>query len=251
MRVKTIVRYELKYVITRQQRDGLMDDLLSRMTPDQYGDVLGNYTITSLYYDTKNYDAYWEKIEGEKLRRKVRVRTYGEQTVQPETRCFLEIKQRQNKTLTKKRVCLPYQDAIALDELESAARAHNLSASDRAITDEVEYLARVRDLRPSCVVRYNRLALNGDALSPDLRVTFDTELRGRTHDLSLLSTGFADDVYFLPPDACILEVKANHSVPYWLAQLLNKHRCTMQRISKYCTALERCGVLLARQQITL
>lgn len=251
MRIKTNVRYELKYVITWQQRDLLMAALLSRMSPDLHGDSAGNYTITSLYYDTQHYDAYWEKIEGEKLRRKVRVRTYGEQSVQPETRCFLEIKQRQNKTLTKKRVRLPYADAIAFGELDSAARVHDLSQHERAITDEVAYLAHVRNLVPSCVVRYNRLALNGDAHYPDLRVTFDTELRGRTHDLSLLSTGYADDIYFLLPDTCILEVKANHSVPYWLAQLLNKHRCTMRRISKYCTALESCGALLERQKITL
>lgn len=249
MRIKTNVRYELKYVITWQQRERLMADLLPRMAPDQHGDSAGNYTITSLYYDTQKYDAYWEKVEGEKLRRKVRVRTYGEQSVQPETTCFLEIKQRQNKTLTKKRVRLPYVDAIAFGELDAAAAAHGLSESERAIATEVEYLARVRNLEPSCIVRYNRLALNGDAHYPDLRVTFDTELRGRTHDLSLLSTGYADDIYFLPPDRCIMEVKANHSVPYWLAQLLNQHRCTMRRISKYCTTLEACGALLARQKI--
>lgn len=251
MRIKTNVRYELKYLVTWQQRDALMDDLLPRMSPDRHGDGAGNYTIISLYYDTPNYDAYREKVEGEKLRRKVRVRTYGEQLVEPETRCFLEIKQRQNKTLTKKRVGLPYEDAIALHDLDAAARTHELTESERAITDEVAYLARVRNLVPSCVVRYNRLALNGNALYPDLRVTFDTELRGRTHELSLLSTGIAEDIYFLPPDTCILEVKANHSVPYWLAQLLNKHRCTMRRISKYCTALERCGALLERQKIIL
>jgi len=249
MRVKSIVRYELKYLITWQQRDALIADLQQQMQPDSHGDATGNYTITSLYYDTATYDAYWEKIEGEKQRRKVRVRTYGEQTVQPHTLCYLEIKQRQDKTLTKKRVLLPYSDAVALDTLDSLAQRPDLSESDRATISEVSYLYHVRALQPACVVRYNRLALNGGTEYSDLRVTFDTELRGRIHDLTLLSTGHADDIYFLPPDICILEIKANHSVPYWLAQLANKHHCTMRRISKYCTALEACGALLARQKI--
>ena len=251
MRVKSTVRYELKYLITWQQRDALMADLLTQMSPDSHGDADGHYTITSLYYDTAAYDAYWEKIEGEKQRRKVRVRTYGEQNVQDDTLCFLEIKQRQDKTLTKKRVLLPYRDAVAFDGLDSVMQRPNLSEKDKAVIDEVQYLYRVRSLQPACVVRYNRLALNGAAEYPDLRVTFDTELRGRTHDLSLLSTSHADDIYFLPPEVCIMEIKANHSVPYWLAQLANKHRCTMRRISKYCTALETCGALLAQQKITV
>lgn len=254
MRVKSDVRHELKYLINWQQREAILADLQAYMLPDNHGDSGGQYTITSLYYDSTNYSAYWEKVEGEKLRRKVRVRTYGESVVLPQTSCFLEIKERRNKTLSKRRVRLPYEDAERLSDLGSIAEKYAKNGDNedaKAVLDEVYYLYRVRRLEPACVVRYNRLALNGSADHPDLRVTFDSELRGRTHDLTLLSTGHADDLYFLPPELCVMEIKVNQSVPYWLSKLVNQHHCTMRRISKYCTALEKNLELSSRQNVSI
>ncbi len=253
MRVKSTIRHELKYMIDWRQREAILADLQSYMAPDTHGDSGGQYAITSLYYDSADFGAYWEKIEGEKLRRKVRVRTYGKDIVLGTTTCFLEIKERQNKTLSKRRVKLPYQDVETLSHLDNLAQRYVERSGNEdmaAVLDEVYYLYRVRQLQPACVVRYNRLALNGDGEHPDLRVTFDTELRGRTHDLTLLSTGHADDPYFLPPDMCIMEIKVNRTVPYWLTQLVNKYSCTMRRFSKYCTALEKNLALASRQTIT-
>jgi len=249
MRVKSTVRYELKYLIDWRQRTAIQEALSAHMTPDAHGDRHGNYTITSLYYDTADYRAYWDKIEGERFRRKVRLRSYGEQTVHADTPVFLEIKQRQNKTLTKKRVRLSHDCAVDFDAFGEIAP--QLSEPDRTVLDEVFYLYRTLDLRPACIVRYNRRAFNGNEHYPDLRVTFDTELRCRGHDLTLLSTGYADDLYVLPPQTCILEIKVNHSVPYWLARLVNRQGCIPRRISKYCTSLERCALVQQRQRIAL
>lgn len=252
MRLKSDVRHELKYLIDWQQREAILADLQAYMLPDNHGDSVGQYTITSLYYDSAGYGAYWEKIEGEKLRRKIRVRTYGESVVLPQTSCFLEIKERRNKTLSKRRARLPYQDAERLSDLGDVAERYAEDEDNedfKSVLDEVYYLYRVRQLEPACVVRYNRLALNGGADHPDLRVTFDSELRGRTHDLTLLSTSHAHDVYFLPPELCVMEIKVNQSVPYWLSKLVNKHHCTMRRISKYCRALEKNLDLTSRQTI--
>jgi hypothetical protein len=101
------------------------------------------------------------------------------------------------------------------------------------------------------VVSYDRQAFEGSEYDPGLRVTFDTNLKGRTHDLSLLSMGSVESRFFLPPGWCILEVKVNYRVPYWLTELIGKHRCTLRRVSKYCAALEQSKALLQRQQIQL
>ena len=246
MRIKSNVRYELKYLINWQQREALQEELAAYMVPDGHGDLHGNYAITSLYYDTAAYRAYWEKVEGESYRRKVRLRTYGTQTVQPDSPVFLEIKQRQNKTLTKKRVELLHYQAQDLDALNQIEEA---SPDDRAVLNEIDYLQRTLALQPSCIVRYNRRAFNGGPQYSDLRVTFDTELRARGHDLTLLSTGHAQDLSFVPPQLCIMEIKVNSSVPYWLAQLIYRQRCVLRRMSKYCLALEACQKVQARQTV--
>ena len=248
MRIREYSRYELKYLLDRAQCEVLTKALAAYLTPDAMGDDDGRYLITSLYYDTADYKAYWDKVEGHRFRRKVRVRVYGDQEVTPDTTCFAEIKQRINKTLQKKRVVLPYSVATGLCGVGEEVQG-DLSETDRAVVSEIRYLQGTLQLQPACVVSYNRLAFEGSEYDPSLRVTFDTNLKGRVHDLSLLSKGYAESHFFLPPEWCVMEIKVNYRVPYWLTQLIGRYQCTLRRISKYCTALEQSKVVLQRQRV--
>lgn len=247
MRIKEYTRYELKYVIDKAQQEQVIESLKKYMQPDKMGDAYGRYVITSLYYDSADYKAYWDKIEGHKFRRKVRVRVYGEQPVTPDTLCFAEIKQRINKTLQKKRIRIPYTDAETL--CGAGVWAAEASPTEQAVIEEIQYLYYTLQLQPACVLSYHRLAFNGSEFDPGLRVTFDTNLKGRTHDLTLLSQGHTENNFFVPPDWCVMEVKVNYRVPYWLTELIGKHRCTLRRVSKYCTALEQSKAILQNQKI--
>ncbi len=251
MRPKQALRHELKYLLRREQVGPLLDDLADRLRVDDHGDARGVYPITSLYYDTPGFKAYWDKIDGQRSRRKVRVRVYGDTQVTPDTRCFLEVKQRVNRMMRKRRVALPYAAAVDFDAFPDLAAAREPSGRgpDGDLLQEVYYLYRTLQLRPTCVVTYDRLALEGDALAPDLRVTLDTHIRGRTHDLSLVSGDHAANRTALSPDFAVLEVKANYNVPGWLAQLLARHNCAFRRISKYCLVLETCQAVAARQHV--
>ena len=249
MRIKSDLRYELKYLIRREQMKALTAELADRMVCDPYAGELGQYPITSLYFDSPDYKAYWDKLEGHRSRRKVRVRVYGSDQVTPETAAFLEIKQRINVRMRKRRVALPYGDAVNFDDFDTPRQDRPVQAA--AVLQEVYYLYRTLQLRPAAVVHYDRMALEGRDYYADLRVTFDTNVRGRTHDLSLLSTGHATDQVLLPPDQVILEVKANQTVPLWMVRMLSRHRCTFFRISKYCAVLERSKVIGARQRVVV
>ncbi len=247
-RIKEYSRYELKYVITEEQRHRLAEFLLDYMQPDVMGDDLGRYNITSLYYDTAEYKAYWDKIEGHKFRRKVRVRVYGNQTITEETPSFAEIKQRRNKTLQKKRVKMPLAAAQALCGAGRTIETATATATEQAVIEEIQYLYYTLQLQPACVVSYDRQAFNGSQFDPGLRVTFDVNLRGRTYDLNLLSSGHAENHFFIPPGWCILEIKVNYRVPLWLTDIIAQQRCTLRRVSKYCAALEQSKELLNTQQ---
>lgn len=247
IRPKSELRYELKYLLRREQIEPLVAELRQTLKVDSNSGPLGTYPITSLYYDTPDYKAYWDKLDGHRSRRKVRVRVYGDQMITPETPAFLEIKQRINKLMRKRRVALSYGEAVDFDAYE--ALGAQAEPAERAILHEAYYLYRTLQLRPACVVTYDRMAFEGDARSPDLRITLDTNLRGRIHDLSLTSTGSASDQQVLGPEFAVLEVKANHNVPRWVAQLTARHRCTFYRISKYCLALERTQAIAARQHV--
>jgi len=246
VRLKEYSRFELKYIITEEQHRQLAEVFEDYMHPDSMGDEMGRYNITSLYYDTVDYKAYWDKIEGHKFRRKVRVRVYGNQTVTEETPCFVEIKQRINKTLQKKRARLPYAAATALCGAGQSVEA--ASTYEQAVIEEIQYLYYTLQLQPACMVSYDRQAFNGSEYDPGLRVTFDVNLKGCTHDLSLLSLGNTNSKFFIPPGYCILEVKVNYRVPLWLTDIIAEYRCTLRRVSKYCAALEQSKELLQTQQ---
>jgi hypothetical protein len=251
VRIKEFSRYELKYLVTLAQCEEFLKILPDYLEPDSRGDLYGRYHITSLYYDTEDYKAYWDKVEGHKFRRKVRVRVYGAEMVNPDTPCFAEIKQRINKALQKKRVILPYSSAEALcgsgAYLEEEAE---MPESERQIISEIRYLQSTLQLQPSCVVSYDRMAFDGSEYDDGLRITFDTNLKGRVHDLSLLSTNYAQNQFFFTPDLCIMEIKVNYRVPYWLIEIIGKYRFSLRRVSKYCVALEQSKALLQTQQIT-
>jgi hypothetical protein len=80
------------------------------------------------------------------------------------------------------------------------------------------------------LISYNRLAFNGRG-DAGLRISFDTELRGRTHDLRLESGGYGE--LLLDPEYIVLEVKALASLPLWLTHLLSSQRAFAGRFSKY------------------
>lgn len=242
-------RYELKYLVARDQYHALVKDLAAYMQSDEHGDELGHYLVTSLYYDTAGYKAYWDKMQGHRFRRKLRMRVYGEGAITPETTCFVEIKQRTNRTIEKKRVALAYSSAVALCEMGVEVDA--LAEADGAVIDEVMYLRSALQLQPACIISYDRLAFNGTELDSGLRVTFDTNMKCRAHDLSLLPPGYAENRYFIPPEWCIMEIKADGHVPLWLTRLTSQHRCTFRRISKYCTALEQCLATLHNQRMRI
>jgi hypothetical protein len=248
MNINSSGRYELKYVLTREQYSSVVEDLAAYMQPDPHGDENGHYLVTSLYYDTPEYKAYWDKMEGLRFRRKLRVRVYGEGVVTPDTICSVEIKQRTNRTVQKKRVALSHSTAIAL--CGAGVGVNGMPGAGRAVIDEVQYLRSVLQLQAACIVSYDRQAFIGTERDPGLRVTFDTNMKGRTHDLSLLSQDYAENHFFVPPQWYIMEIKADGHVPYWLTGLTTQHGCTLRRISKYCTALEQSQALLLSRRIT-
>lgn len=249
MRFKTTLRHELKYLITHTQRIALLEQLQNYTELDQNSAGQQEYTIASLYFDTADYKAYWDKVDGHRNRRKVRVRVYGNGVVTAATPAFVEIKGRYNRLMSKKRVAIPYGQAVDLEAYP--AYLASCAPEDQAILEEVIYLNTALQLQPACVVTYQRLALNGVEPYGDLRITFDTQLRGRTYDLNLLTAGADSGRYFIPPELCVMEIKINRNVPYWLATLVAQERCVARRISKYCLALEQNAALNQRQRLII
>lgn len=231
--IRLFNRFELKYLIPATKALDIIADLEGQTLPDAHGGREG-YHIGSLYYDSPDYDFFWDKIEGLKFRRKIRIRVYPKDGFYENvSEAMVEIKQRMNKTVQKRRLLLPLQDAFDLCSGEFSHSA--LDATDESVASEVQYLVQAMHLRPSCLIEYHRKAFVGRRYNPGLRITFDTQLKCRTKDLQLSHT--AVNRHFLPPDWCVMEVKVDEAVPDWVSSLLIRHNCELHRISKYCAGL--------------
>jgi len=226
-------RYELKYMIHASQYPHFVKDLLHFMSPDPYGDGDGFYRITSLYYDSPTYQCYRAKVDGLDIRQKVRLRVYPNDDPTKLTSGCVEIKNRFNRTVKKERLFLPLDRA---DELLAGYSLDGLTnAHDQATATHVQFLVRAMALRPSCIVSYRRQAFVGSRYESKMRLTFDMDLSGRVHALSV--TEAAHNHRFIPLDWLVMEVKVDERIPSWTTALLAKHECTAMRVSKYCLAL--------------
>lgn len=231
--IKRFNRYELKYIVHASRYRMLVEDLKHFMVPDDHGDVDGFYRVVSLYYDSPDRVGYWSKLEGLKFRRKLRLRIYPCPSPRDAKIGFVEIKQRINRTVQKRRLVLPLEQAKVL--CSGSDVDADLDEADRAVAGEVQFMVRSLSLRPSAVVSYRRRAYMGGRYERGMRLTFDMQLQGRTQALDV--DHIAKNHYFLPPDWLIMEVKVNERIPTWAVSLLAKHDCQLCRVSKYCAVV--------------
>ncbi len=95
-------RYELKYWADESQLADVLGRLAGLLVRDPHGsDVRPGYMITSLYLDTEDFAYFYEKVEGLKIRSKVRLRRYDD-----EMGGFLELKGKRKRRITKSRLRL-------------------------------------------------------------------------------------------------------------------------------------------------
>jgi hypothetical protein len=231
--IRSFNRFELKYLINTEQARAVAEDLVGFLSPDRHGEG-GRYALTSLYYDSADLSCYWAKIDGLKVRRKLRIRHYESAALLgPDDPVFVEIKQRVNRVTQKRRVRLGYSTAQALC---AGVEPNSVERADEAVVAEVLDLVVRFDLHPTAITSYRRGAFVGGEHDPGVRVTFDRDLRFRLGDLDLHRK--LPGPHLLPPELVVMEVKVNDRVPTWLTRLVSRHDLTLVRISKYCAAVE-------------
>jgi len=228
--IKRFNRYEIKYAIPVSSLSVLKPDLERFLGRDSYGGAAGFYSIASMYFDTPDLDSYRNKLDGLLYRRKLRIRIYPDR---PDGPAFVEIKQRVNRTVQKRRLAMTLPDAYRM--CSGSLRFQLSEADDQAVADEVHYLVTSLRLRPKNIIAYTRQAYVGHMVDPGMRLTFDTLVRTRRADFDLEVPRKTQLAF--PAHLAVMEVKANERVPHWLTSLLARHQCTLTRISKYCNGI--------------
>ena len=237
-RLHAFNRFELKYLVPVEQAAEIRDELAERMDRDTHSPV-GGYGVWSLYYDTPQLRFYWEKIEGLKFRRKLRIRHYGDlDGVTDESPVCVEIKQRVNRVTQKRRITLPYGVARRLCDGRELVEH---SAKESAFIQEVLELVVRLNLQPAAITGYQREALVGRHMDTGLRVTFDRRIRGRDRDFHF-GTETPENRFTIPPHMSVMEIKVNERTPHWITDLAARRNLNLVRISKYVQSIEAFGL---------
>ncbi|MFD9190227.1 polyphosphate polymerase domain-containing protein [Streptomyces phaeochromogenes] len=237
-RLHAFNRFELKYLVPVEQAAEIRDELAERMDRD-LNSPAGGYGVWSLYYDTPQLRFYWEKIEGLKFRRKLRIRHYGTPDgVTDESPVCVEIKQRVNRVTQKRRITLPY--GVARQLCDGREMIEHSPKESAFIQEVLELVVRL-NLLPTAITGYQREALVGRDADTGLRVTFDRRIRGRDRDFHFGMSN-PENRFTIPPHLSVMEIKVNERTPYWITDLAARRNLNLIRVSKYVQSIEAFGL---------
>ena len=216
------LRHEIKYSITAGQRDDLLRALKPRLIADPHGESV----VCSVYYDTPDYRLIRRSMEKPTYKEKLRIRSYG--PAGPEDMVYIEIKKKYRDIVSKRRLSLSEREA----EAYLSGKAKLSSATQ--IGDEIEYFRSCYPgIVPSVYICCDRMAFYS-AVDPNLRLTFDQNIRWRNRELSLQGEAYGSPL--LNDDQVLMEIKALSSLPIWLTNLLSEKKIYHNSFSKYGTA---------------
>lgn len=218
----TFKRYEIKYLLTQQQKQAVLQAMQPYMKLDQYGRT----TIRNIYYDTDTYRLIRRSLEKPAYKEKLRIRSY--QAAASADSVFVELKKKYKSVVYKRRLTLTEVQAKDSFENGSPLPVHS------QIAEEIEYFRSYYErLHPTVFLSYDREAFYALDDS-DFRVTFDENILYRTSDLSLGSEVYGTPL--LDKGETLMEIKTAGGVPLWMSHELSRLRVFKTSFSKYGSA---------------
>ncbi|MCP4633839.1 MAG: polyphosphate polymerase domain-containing protein [candidate division Zixibacteria bacterium] len=235
-------RIEYKYLVPNKQLDAIRSEIspFVMIDPHAIDRKPQEYTVRSLYFDTPTMNCYNEKIDGIKIRKKFRIRSYnefGENDI-----IFLEIKRKYNNFISKNRAPLYNHNLQNLFETKNIDMY--IIQSERnglSIEDAQRFLYHYYhdNLIPSILIVYDREAYFSK-FNERNRITFDKNLRSSHCTItSSLFNGFSLRTLF--PKHFILEMKIKGGMPLWARYIIGKYQLPRLALSKYTLCLDSHG----------
>ena len=218
-------RYELKYMLTVQQKDIIQQVMEPYMALDKYG----RSTIRNIYLDTNNFRLIRRSIEKPAYKEKLRIRSYAQADYS--STVFVELKKKYDGVVYKRRIGLPQQQAL------NWICQRTTCPADTQISREIDYFIDFYgNVKPTVFLSYEREAYY-DRSGEDFRITFDDQILFRQTDLSLMSPVYGTPI--LPQGMVLMELKCSGGIPLWMAEALSQEKIYKASFSKYGTTYEQ------------
>lgn len=219
----TFKRYELKFLVTGEQKEKLIKLIDDHMVSDKHG----RSTISNIYYDRDDYLLIRRSLNKDIYKEKLRLRSYGRPN--ENSKVFLEIKKKYKGIVYKRRISMTEEEACRFLE-------GKYMPESTQIEREIEYFRNVyKPLAPKMYISYEREAYFGKE-DPDFRLTFDENILWRNTDLNLCGENYGNEL--LTPGLSVMEIKVRTGIPLWLTKFLTTEKIYKTSFSKYGRAYE-------------
>jgi hypothetical protein len=229
-------RYEVKYAVPTDVRERILEVAGANMVADPHGTPLPGggkgYIVHSTYYDTDDLIDYTSRLCDQRVRRRMRVRTYGERgQKQP---VFLELKRKLDNQVIKQRALVCDADEWeTLGDTPWDVLAQRGSVEARGVAARFGMIIRDLGLKPVTSVHYEReVYCDARAAHTQVRLTIDrvitASIRPPVHDLYP-----KPDIALIPADWSVLELKFDRDQPGWMRQLARELSLRAECVSKF------------------
>ncbi len=211
-------RHEYKYVIPYEEMLSL------RMKFDKLLDIdrdYNGYMIRSLYFDSIEDNDYYDKLNGELERKKIRIRIYD-----PKGDLIkLELKAKYDYHQLKESLIIKKEDA---EELIKGNYDVLLKYQDE-LAKRIYIMLRTGCYQPKVIIEYQRIAYKGKTTT---RITFDMHILSSSN----VESFFDEKINYLEntnTSDVVLEVKFDRLLEPYISDILSKYISRNQSVSKY------------------
>ena len=221
--MSTVLRIEEKYAMAASEAVCFANRFAQIMEKDDHTRKDGVYRVRSLYFDTPDDKDFYDKLNEQNLRRKVRLRIYHPD----DTTAKLELKQKENIYQKKRSLLISKQEAIAMINGDYSV----LLNYHEPFAAEMFAIMVGECYRPKTVIEYQRKAFI--AKENHIRVTFDDRIQASESNFDLFSSTLPLHPV-LSQSKTILEMKYTHFIPGYLSDILSQIDRRTFSASKYC-----------------
>ena len=233
-------RFELKYLVNEDVALAMRDFVRSYLVPDEFAakSATLSYPNHSLYLDSDDLQLYWDVINGNKNRHKLRLRFYDDNPAAP---VFFEIKRRSDNAILKERGAVRREFVPTLLAGQLPAPNHLVSSNPKHLSAVQNFCRLMHDgrARLKTHVRYRREAWMS-VEDNSVRVTFDRDVYSAPHTEPVVTTRLEN---FVKPwgDLVILELKFTGRFPNWFFEMVRLFNVMQCGVAKYAEGVALLG----------
>ena len=214
------MRYERKFKFLPGEEGKISSFLIC----NGFKEIYSKRIVNSIYYETSNFDCFYDSMNGVEIRKKIRLRFYNNQY----NRVQLEFKNKRSE--------LGQKITTNLDKIMSYSSNYLFRNS----INEANKISNIPVLiegiyRPLVFIKYKRRYFYSENFS--LRVTIDSKL-----EFSIIKSSRSNFLIQKPKQALsgVLEIKHGNNIEpsvYFINSMSKSLELYMERSSKYCDAI--------------